>query len=125
MSRILIVPTDEKDRMANTVRDVCDKIDVPVPDKTDLAFSWIIECINSGYELEIDDDPDYFNDQVSQEADRLIPILDFEKAIVWVELQQYRAANPQFNEVSETNYIQAFAQRLYDIAYEIMVEISE
>ena len=116
MSRITIASQDEKSNYAEDVIKVCDQLGIERPNRNDLAFSWIIECINTGYELEGDEDTDFFNEELQEESDRLVPIMDFERAMVWVELQQYREDN------TGEDYVQAFAQRLYDIAFDILLE---
>lgn len=116
MSRIQVQTSGQKTRYGDSVRKVCDAIGIPIPEKSDLAYSWIIECIETGYELDGDEDPDFFNEELQQESDRLVPIIDFERAMVWVELQQYKEDN------TGEDYVQAFSQRLYDIAFEILLE---
>ncbi|MHA1220549.1 MAG: hypothetical protein ACTSQB_02335 [Candidatus Heimdallarchaeota archaeon] len=116
MSKIEIASQEQKSNYAEDVIKVCDQLGIERPNRNDLAFSWIIECIQTGYELEGDEDPDFFNEELEEEADRLVPIMDFERAMVWVELQQYREDN------TGEDYIQAFSQRLYDIAFGILLE---
>ena len=116
MSRIQEELPSKKRQFSDSVRKVCDAIGIHIPDKSDLAYSWIIECIETGYNLDGDEDPDFFNEELQQESDRLVPIFDFERAMVWIELQQYKEDNPG------GDYIQAFSQRLYDIAFEILLE---